>query len=775
MASSEIENLYKNPSLEDEDELVREMSEESSIDGKEDLEKCLVGKVLTRKKVNRDAFKALIEQIWSPFGQVEVELVRDNTFMFYFANREDRNRVWLRGSWHFSNSLIALEKPENDEMAGGTIGRGGRHPSGIQRMLGIGHGIKECEDEVARKAALEGSQTKFGSWLKAPITEWSKPRSSSQANGSSSNRIETTSRAAMEKNVPKVGPLINLNAAEEVRPQCADVMCVDGPEPGVLGPPKDTTQPNSDSLPSSSNALVTLKNLGPILVNEVGRSNMSTQENLYILQGKLENTGKIPSSSSKKNSPKHKVGKSPQQLQSQGYYPPHKQSDISDQSMVEGQPCKRKVVFDPAVEESRNRGDRGFRLELYWLKEEDYRVTVDKAWSGVGGADPSKNLRAKLEGCASSLRAWSYSRFGNLRKKILEKNKEIDFLYKSCGKPGVISSIKSLERENNINYFSTNPSANDIREASKSIKARLADNMREILSSRFTVDEGVIRNDVTNARLCILNGVSSIKEFNDTNVVLIPKMKNPIELKDFLPISLCSVVYNTITKAMANKLKRVLLEIISPFQSAFVPGRQIFDNVLVAFETLYSLSRKNSVKRGSPKVQDIFLSLAAQFSSDDLRLVCMIAWAIWENRNSMLNYGKAREPTLVIELLKQYDENERAEEELVRKDLISKLKGAFGNKIVKRGLYTGITVQVADMTSGLNAVDSIVSMFFVDRYERRRLMMISMVGPISYIVALTNMFSQASSHAPSISPLESHHFGVNSTFSTFQYAKDVGN
>ncbi|TXG69738.1 hypothetical protein EZV62_004673 [Acer yangbiense] len=159
-----------------------------------------------------------------------------------------------------------------------------------------------------------------------------------------------------------------------------------------------------------------------------------------------------------------------------------------------------------------------------------------------------------------------------------------------------------------------------------------------------------------------------------------------------------------------------------------------------------------------------------------------------------------------IEQLKQSVENDRAEEEFVGKDLTSKLKRAFGDRIFRRGLIAGITVQVAQqfvgintvlyysptivqfagfaskstamalslVTSGLNAIGSIVSMFFVDRYGRRRLMMISMVGLISCLVALTIVFSQASSHAPSISPLESRRFGTNSTCPAFQDAKDLG-
>ncbi|TXG60181.1 hypothetical protein EZV62_014754 [Acer yangbiense] len=58
----------------------------------------------------------------------------------------------------------------------------------------IGHGIMECLDTEARKAAIEGNPTKFGAWMKAPIPEKSNSRSNSQGNGSSPERL---SMAAM--------------------------------------------------------------------------------------------------------------------------------------------------------------------------------------------------------------------------------------------------------------------------------------------------------------------------------------------------------------------------------------------------------------------------------------------------------------------------------------------------------------------------------------------------------------------------------------------------
>lgn len=51
---------------------------------------------------------------------------------------------------------------------------------------------------------------------------------------------------------------------------------------------------------------------------------------------------------------------------------------------------------------------------------------------------------------------------------------------------------------------------------------------------------------------------------NDTLSVLIPKVQSPEKVSQLRPISFCNVIYKIITKALPNRLKSILPEIISP-------------------------------------------------------------------------------------------------------------------------------------------------------------------------------------------------------------------
>ncbi|KAA3469415.1 reverse transcriptase [Gossypium australe] len=96
----------------------------------------------------------------------------------------------------------------------------------------------------------------------------------------------------------------------------------------------------------------------------------------------------------------------------------------------------------------------------------------------------------------------------------------------------------------------------------------------------------------------ILNNTNNVFSLNETLLVMIPKVENPCDMTNYRPISLCRFVYKMVSKVLANRLKEVIPLCISLNQSAFVPGRMIHGNVLVAHELMHHLlnSRNGSSK-----------------------------------------------------------------------------------------------------------------------------------------------------------------------------------
>ncbi|XP_061367454.1 probable inositol transporter 2 isoform X1 [Gastrolobium bilobum] len=122
-------------------------------------------------------------------------------------------------------------------------------------------------------------------------------------------------------------------------------------------------------------------------------------------------------------------------------------------------------------------------------------------------------------------------------------------------------------------------------------------------------------------------------------------------------------------------------------------------------------------------------------------------------------------------------------------DKISILK-LLKTKTVRRGLYAGMGLQIFQqfvgintimyyspaivqlagfasnrvalllslVTAGLNAFGSILSIYFIDKTGRKKLLLFSLSGVVVSLVVLTVVFNQTTSHSPMVSTIETSHF-----------------
>ncbi|XP_071925834.1 uncharacterized protein [Coffea arabica] len=141
-----------------------------------------------------------------------------------------------------------------------------------------------------------------------------------------------------------------------------------------------------------------------------------------------------------------------------------------------------------------------------------------------------------------------------------------------------------MEEEIHDALFSMNPE-----------KAPGQDGMTPLFFQKFW---NTIKSDIILAIKAFFHSGHMLKSVNHTVISLIPKILHPTNLKNFRPISLCSVLYKIISKILANRLKSVLDLCISKTQSAFIPERQILDNVIIAHEYMHFLKNKKTRERG---------------------------------------------------------------------------------------------------------------------------------------------------------------------------------
>lgn len=96
----------------------------------------------------------------------------------------------------------------------------------------------------------------------------------------------------------------------------------------------------------------------------------------------------------------------------------------------------------------------------------------------------------------------------------------------------------------------------------------------------------------------MLSSGQILRKINYIHVTLIPKVKKALKMTQLRPISLCNVLYKIMVRVLTNRSKCILPHIISSTQSAFIPGRLISDNYLVAAEVAHFMHKRSSGMNG---------------------------------------------------------------------------------------------------------------------------------------------------------------------------------
>ena len=130
--------------------------------------------------------------------------------------------------------------------------------------------------------------------------------------------------------------------------------------------------------------------------------------------------------------------------------------------------------------------------------------------------------------------------------------------------PMLLEKVHSKVTDQMNNMFMAPFTMEDVHKAMLSIgdlKAPGPDGLHAIFFKKYW---HILGSDITHEVLHAINTRQIPAEWNDTSIVMTPKVDAPELVTQFWPISLCNVLFKIISKMLAARLKSILPEIISP-------------------------------------------------------------------------------------------------------------------------------------------------------------------------------------------------------------------
>jgi hypothetical protein len=102
----------------------------------------------------------------------------------------------------------------------------------------------------------------------------------------------------------------------------------------------------------------------------------------------------------------------------------------------------------------------------------------------------------------------------------------------------------------------------------------------------------VIKDDLLALFVDFHNDTLPVYSLNFGVINLLPKKCNASKIQEYGPICLLNVSFKIITKFLTNRIGVVADKLINPSQTAFMPGRNILEGVIMLHETIHELQRK---------------------------------------------------------------------------------------------------------------------------------------------------------------------------------------
>ncbi|OMO60224.1 reverse transcriptase [Corchorus capsularis] len=292
---------------------------------------------------------------------------------------------------------------------------------------------------------------------------------------------------------------------------------------------------------------------------------------------------------------------------------------------------------------------RPYRFKMMWSLNPQCEEVIKEGWNQQLVGSAAYKLVHKLKCTRDVLKRWNKTSFGNLFQRKNKIEKELEKVQQSIDQPRSELEEKELRRQleevmeqeqllwmqksktnwivkgdRNTNFYHTLTKKRRARNRITSIKRRngtttedlceieheFLEHFRKVFSNHGDANENIIREKLASIQIPklaqehkdVLNSPFSREEIRKAVFEMGPfkapglMVKNLESVNDFRPISLCTVVYKIGSRVLVNRLKLCLQNLITPFQSAFIQGRNIHDNVAIGAEILDTVTKKKKGK-----------------------------------------------------------------------------------------------------------------------------------------------------------------------------------
>lgn len=190
------------------------------------------------------------------------------------------------------------------------------------------------------------------------------------------------------------------------------------------------------------------------------------------------------------------------------------------------------------------------------------------------------------------------------------KQEVLNFYKKLLGTPALISRAVDIDIERRGKLLTASQrvvlvqpvTSSEVYSALLSIGDDKAPGIDGYSAKFFKAAWSVVGHDVTVAVKNFFRIGKMLKSINVTLITLLPKHHNASHIKDYRPIACCTMLYKLISKILTCRMSRVMSCLVGEEQAAFVPGRFIHDNTILAQELIRGYGRKQLSPRCMLKV-----------------------------------------------------------------------------------------------------------------------------------------------------------------------------